>query len=303
MLDVDTVSTFMISVVTTYFSTCGDSLETVLEGKPGSVLKHSSKKGSPNSYRHQFDSAVAYSVDGTNSICHSMNLENDGEPFEIQRMKGTDMIFFPQPSSEMPFSIRKKQLTPLPIVPPVQPIHSKDKLKQDGVETPSFMVQNLGRISPKSVISPPSEVTPEWIPMGLMKENIQTTIPLRQQQQKNSNNHRNDNHYKNNPYEYPFDEMKFENSKRPPLAIRRAHSRSSGSDSESRGNSQVPVQVRSNNIFNGIEFLKVRTRPSAATHNYGNDDALYDRDGIVVRKFVAPQKHRRHRIQNKASSS
>ena len=315
MMDVDTVSTFMISFVTTYFAPCGDSLETILEGEPGSVFKDSPNKRSPNGQRHHFDSAVAYSVDGTNSLCHSMNLEYDVEPFEIEKMKGTDMIFFPQPSSELPFSIPKKHPTLLPAIPHVQRNHGNDKLKQDGVETPSFIVQNLDRTSTKSVISPRSEVGPEWISMGMMKENIQTTVPMQQRQKKSSTSICN-NHYKKNQ-KYPFDEMRIENSKRPPPVASRAQSRhlpkqrvltaimsGARSDSESKGNSILPVKLGSKNRLNGIEFLEVRTRNSAAiTNNYGNDDTLSRRNGIVVRKLVAPQKYRRHRFQKQKMES
>lgn len=211
MLDsVDTLSTFMISIVTNYFSSCGDSLEEILEGSTNSHTAFndsSSSKETPGFNQHQLDPMVAYSVDGM-AICHSIDVDNDGEPFEVQKINGTDMIFFPRPSSEMPFSkkqfIRNKH--------PLSRNRSNDKIRSGEIETPSFTVQNISRIATKDVISPPSEVASKWIVMGFVKENIQSPVSLLQQQQNDDDHHN---------QQFPFDEMKIENSKRrPPLAIR-----------------------------------------------------------------------------------
>ena len=102
MIDLDTVATFMISIVTHYFARCGESLETMLEEneKAWSTSTTSSQKAQTpdNDAEH----VAACSVDGT-SICHSFDIyhgldtASEREPFAIQKVDGTDLIFFPTP--------------------------------------------------------------------------------------------------------------------------------------------------------------------------------------------------------------
>jgi hypothetical protein len=314
MLDVDTVSTFMISIVTNYCASCGDSLETILNDPTDShstckTKASSANKETPVFNQHYSDPVVAYSVDGM-TICHSIDFDNERQPFEIQKINGTDLIFFPRPSSEMPFStkplIRKKHPLPLPEIQGQRTSSSDDKVRQGELENRSLHLGKISHILAKNVISPPSEVASKWIAMGLIKENIKNSVPL----QHNNNHH-------NQEQQFPFDEMKIENSKRrPPLAIR------------PQSRFQTPTKILAPTTMTGPQVdtalridlenksREIRTSTSTTTtavlegsravdiSNFEGDEVLFLRaNNIVIRNFDAPLNNHRHKIHNRKMSS
>ncbi len=299
MLDVDTLSTFMISIVTNYFTVCGDSLETILEDPTEShaTYKVSSPGKQTLDFNHrQPDPVVAYSVDGM-TICQSIDLvENEGEPFEIQKMSGTDMIFFPRPSSEMPFAkktlLRKKHSHCLPEIQ----VHRKrctDKASLIESKNPSFVLQTAS-LTTKNVISPSREVASKWIAMGFTKENKKTknsVTTYRSTAPRSNRNHHNQ--------QFPFDEMKMEtnNSKRPPLAIRAQRRPTLQMPAATMTGARFNPSARNNkNMMNGIKSLEVRTPTSTTPTKYGDDNALYLRnDNFVATEFTPPQKPHNHK--------
>ena len=189
MLDVDTVATFMISIVMNYFSSCGESLEIILDDN---TETHSTFRALPSCKdvsdlnQHRSGPVVAYCVDGM-TICHSIDLHNERQPFKTQKINGTDLIFFPRPSSEMPYPkkplLRRKQ----PLPPPQtrgQRTSSDDKSRPDDLENSSpvenstFTLRKISHNSTKADKSTPSEVASQWIAMGLLKENIKSTMMM-----------------------------------------------------------------------------------------------------------------------------
>lgn len=305
MVDVDTVATFMLSNVTYYFASCGDSLETILEDPNDS---HSTFKASLSSKetsdfdQNQTEPVLTCPVDGI-SICHSIDLDHEGEPFGIQKMNGTDMIFFPRPSSEMPFSqkplIRKKHPQ---LLPEMQEERSRGdvKIRSGELDNTSLILGNKGVISTKSVISPPPEVTSRWIAMGLLTENVKNTVP---------SHHHNHHHQQHQPF--PFDEMKIENSKkRPPLAIRGqsrfGHKLKSTKVINAPAVAGARLHPEALNNRNNSREVRDRTPTSTTTTNSGDDYTLFLRDNynnIVIRNFDSSQYNSTHRINyNKMSS-
>jgi hypothetical protein len=86
----DTINAFMFSFVTHYFASCGESLETILNDNTGirsSSIVTSSENQNPGRNRHNTDQLTA---NGTKR-----------QPLETQEIHGTDLVFFPIPSSEL----------------------------------------------------------------------------------------------------------------------------------------------------------------------------------------------------------
>ena len=326
MLDVDTVSTFMISIVTNYCASCGDSLETTLNDTTDcySTCKtkaSSASKETPVFNQHFPDPVIAYSVDGM-TICHSIgDVNNDKEPFETQKINGTDMIFFPRPSSEMPFSrkhlIRKKHPPPLPEIRGQRTTSTSidEKVRQGELENRSPNRGKISHISAKNAISP-SEVASKWIAMGLIKENIKNSIPLHHNQKQHhhtttstTNNHDQNHHKHHQEQQFPFDEMKIENSKRP-LAIRPQSRFQTLTPTEkilapSCTAQRIDLQnncreVRTSTSGKALKGVRVIAVPTDIT-SFGRDEALL----LRARNFDAPfnNLNHRHKIHNRKMSS
>ena len=80
----------MFSIVTHYFASCGESLETILNDNTGirsSSIVTSSENQNPERNRHNTDQLTAN--------------ETKRQPLETQEIHGTDLVFFPIPSSEI----------------------------------------------------------------------------------------------------------------------------------------------------------------------------------------------------------
>jgi hypothetical protein len=329
MLDVDTVSTFMISIVTNYCASCGDSLETILNDPTDcySTCKtkaSSAKKETPVFNQHFPDPVIAYSVDGM-TVCHSIgDVDNDKEPFEIQKINGTDMIFFPRPSSEMSFSrkhlIRKKRPPPLPEIQGQRTTSTSidDKVRQGELENRSPHRGEINHISAKNAS--------KWIAMGLIEGNIKNSIPLHHDQRQRQHHSTHQNHHKHHQEQhFPFDEMKIENSKRP-LTIRpqsrfqtltqtkKKIARSCTTMTGAQVNRAQRIDLQNNcrevrtstSGTASLEGVHVIAVPTDIT-NFGRDEALLIRakNIIAIRKLDAPLNNlnHRHKIHNRKMSS
>ena len=240
MLDVDTIATFMMSIVTHYFASCGESLEKILDDKtdPQSTsIVSSSKNQTLDCNRHHTDQVAAYSEDGT-TISH-IGIYHERQPLKTQEINGTDLVFFPRPSYEMSLALIGKKH--VPHILEVQRTSSNAKSRPDALENRRRLMRKTIDESSINPILSPSEVASKCIAMGVSKENINNAVvPFHQQQQ-----------------QFPFDE------ERPPLASRRPSPASPAS---------APVRARTTKN-SGVNINNLPSTKSKIHNNNSNSNS------------------------------
>ena len=251
----DQFASFMMSFVTTYFESCGNSLETILvDDAGGRHRRRSSSLSKITTNRKQLPEDQVFNEGGLGFHCGAMPTlscnddEDSRRTLELEKFHDSDMVFFPIPSSEVVAfygkndprfrGMRTRSMSPQRTVrkPYNRPVHGTDtRTKQQQHLTYLVVNYRNKQTYPKYQTGAPSpEVASKWIEMGhnttttaAVKENRVFYTPTSNRYQQNpgpksppwwrnkGGNNSNNNNSNNN--DFPFDEI----PRRPPTFPRR----------------------------------------------------------------------------------